>query len=136
MIPLDSSLIDSTMSYEEASHALKQQAFTLGGNWDYDHGSFDKALDDKHQVWLRLPFSVTSGELEGDREEQRTEIKFGQPFLLRHVYQEGLDATADFMTYSGLINQFQDPVDPDGELGPEWMDTGRRVLKEAESLLK
>ncbi|GIQ70717.1 hypothetical protein DUZ99_06880 [Xylanibacillus composti] len=135
MIPLDSRLTGCTMSYEEASRALKKEQFVLGGNWDYDHGSFDRALDGVQKVWLRLPFSVTSGELAGDREEQRTEIRFDQPFLLNHEYREGLDPEADFMTYKGLVNQFQDPVDPDGELEPEWIEVGRHALKRVEALL-
>lgn len=135
MIPLDSKLTGSTMSYEEASHALKQEQFTLGGNWDYDHGSFDRALDRVQKVWLRMPFTVTSGKLDGDREEQRTEIRFEQPFLLNHVYREGLDPSASVMTYQGFLNQFQDPVDPDGELEPEWIEVGKQALKRAEELL-
>ncbi|MFC4599598.1 YugN family protein [Cohnella hongkongensis] len=131
---LESSLTSQVHDYGITRELLSQRGFALGGNWEYDHGSFDCALDENRQVWLRLPFDVTAGKLDGEAEPMDTEIRFGQPFVLKHVYQEGLDDSARAGTLGGLINQFSDPADPDDEIGNVWIEKARRKLDEVEAL--
>ncbi|MFC4305021.1 YugN family protein [Cohnella boryungensis] len=131
---LDSSLAAQVHDYGVSRKLLTERGFTLGGNWDYDHGSFDCALDEANKVWLRLPFDVTSGNLDSEAEPMDTEIRFGQPYVLKHVYNEGLDSEARPSTLGGLVNQFAAPVDPDDEIEKEWIEKAKRKLEEAEAV--
>ena len=135
MIPLHSELEGKVMEYPAARRELERLGFVLGGNWDYDRGSFDRPLDDRRQVWIRLPFGVVSGELDGEAELQDTKIRFGTPYVLRHVYEEGLDEDIPFGS-GGMFNQFQDPADPDAPLSSHWREMAEIVLGEAERRLE
>ncbi len=134
MRELDSSLTSQVHDYGVSRQLLSERGFTLGGNWDYDHGSFDCALDEANLVWLRLPFEVTAGRLDSEAEPMDTEIRFGCPYVLKHVYNEGLDDSARAGTVGGLINQFSAPVDPDDDIESAWVDKARRKLDEVEAI--
>lgn len=135
MIEMESSLEGQELPFSEVQKQLSDLGFTVGGNWDYDHGSFDRALDDANKVWLRLPFDVTAGKLDIERDEQNTFIRFGKPFTLKHLYNEGLDRKADVMTLRGLVDQFQEPVDADAQVEPEWVEKAQPILAKAEAVL-
>lgn len=124
----------SQQHYDDVKKALSAHGFVLGGNWDYNHGSFDCALDQENKVWLRLPFDVTTGDLDAEAHENNVNIRFGQPFVLKHVYNEGLDREAQPRALGGLMDQFSDPVDPDDEIENHWIDQARSKLKIVESL--
>jgi hypothetical protein len=106
--------------------------FTLGGNWDYEHGYFDRFLDEAHKVWLRIPFEVTSGTLDGDSDASNAIVKLGTPFVLKHIYNEGLDPEAVPNVYGSLINQFQEPVDKDADVETHWVEQAKHILHEVE----
>ncbi|GAB2676385.1 YugN family protein [Paenibacillus thermoaerophilus] len=133
MIPLQSGLerkeeeLAGFKRYLENAHG-----FALGGNWDYDRGSFDKALDEEHKVWLRIPFEVTRGRLDSDQVSAETNIVIGTPFVLKHLYNEGNDLDASSMLASGLVNQFQAPVDKDADIEPEWVEEAKAQLNKVE----
>lgn len=131
---LDSSLTSQVHDYGISHKLLAERGFALGGGWDYDRGSFDCALDEASKVWLRLPFDVTAGRLDSEAEPLDTEIRFGQPYVLKHVYNEGLNESARAGTFGGLINQFSDPADPDDGIEREWIEKARRKLEEIETL--
>jgi len=131
---LESSLTSQVHDFGVSRQLLSERGFALGGNWDYEHGSFDCALDQENKVWLRLPFDVTAGNLDSEAEPVDTEIRFGQPYVLKHVYNEGLDRNARPSTFGGLVNQFSDPVDPDDEIESAWIDKARRKLEEVEGV--
>jgi len=123
----DASIIGKTGEYGPLSKQFGQFDFVLGGNWDYDHGSFDRivAEDGESTIYLRVPFEVTEGELDAPD----AKVVFGTPYVIKHVAQadttlneEGLD--------SGLMNQFQEPADPDASLDPRWAEEGRRLVEE------
>jgi hypothetical protein len=120
-------------AFTDARDQLAVSGFTIGGNWDYDRGSFDRELDEDGKVWLRLPFRVTSGELDAEKSAQDTLIRFESPFVLKHLYEEGIDRDA---VGAGMLNQFQDPADADAEIEPEWVEAGQAALTEAENLLQ
>lgn len=133
MIPLQSSLEHRTADFDRAKEHMQSHEFTLGGNWDYERGCFDRSLDEARMVWLRLPFEVTRGRLEGEETANPgTQIQWGTPFVLKHIYNEGLDAEAVPRTFGALVDQFQDPVDKDAEVGQIWVDKAAEVLRRVE----
>lgn len=132
MIPLQSAIENIKLFYADIRQDLSTYQFSLGGNWDYDHGYFDRGLDEANKVWLRIPFQVVNGVLDADREDTKTEIKLGKPFVLKHIYNEGLDPEARYMTYGGLLDQFQDPLEKDADVEEEWIQKAAALLKQVE----
>jgi hypothetical protein len=136
MRPLSSSLENQVNEYDQMKDVLQQQQFALGGNWDYDHGYYDRFLDEAHQVWLRIPFTVTSGKLDGENvSNPDTTVRIGTPFVLKHVYNEGLDAEAEPRMYAALVDQFQDPLDKDASIEDHWVHEAKSVLGHVEKAL-
>ncbi|MFC5468690.1 YugN family protein [Cohnella suwonensis] len=134
MHTLSSSLTSQVGDYLESKEALQEHGFTLGGNWDFDHGSFDCALDGANKVWLRLPFDVTVGNLDSEAPRSGTRIQFGNPYVLKHIYNEGLDPEMHTRSMGPLLDQFSDPVDPDAEIESHWIEKAKSKLNEAETL--
>lgn len=112
---------------------LKPLGYSIGGGWDYDHGTFDYKLDDEDggYLFLRLPFTPIGGQLDSPN----CKVELGKPFLLSHKYQEGLDDHADTGTFSGTFNQFSEPVDEDADIPEKYIDDGKRLVAELESVL-
>jgi hypothetical protein len=134
MVPIESTLENLEESFGRASRYLHTFDFTLGGNWDYEHGFFDHRLDGEAQkVWLRIPFQVTRGVLDGDTDATDATIQLGTPFVLKHVYNEGLDREAQPRTFGGLIDQFADPLDKDAPVEEDWVEKGRELLRKVEA---
>lgn len=134
MIPLSSKLESSVKEFVEVKNMLEERNFALGGAWDYEHGSFDRYLDEAHKVWLRMPFQVINGNADSETGANDAKIRLGTPYVLKHVYNEGNDSAAHPKMMGGLIDQFQKPVDPDAEIEPEWVEKAERVLGEVERL--
>ena len=134
MIPLHSKLESVEKEFVQAKSMLEERQFALGGGWDYDHGSFDRFLDEEHKIWLRLPFHVVGGNLDDETVENDAKIKFGQPFVLNHLYREGADPDAKSPAMGGMLNQFQDPENPDAKVEPKWVDKAKHMLAEVEQL--
>jgi hypothetical protein len=134
MIRVKSALERKTGRFDKFRETLERFQFKLGGNWDYDHGYFDRALDGEAQkVWLRIPFVVTRGQLRGEETPHPyTAVEIGEPFVLRHVYNEGTDAEAEPRIVGAFTNQFQEPSDPDAEVGEQWVEKAESVLREVE----
>lgn len=132
MNPLKSPLEGKEMVWAGTRDTLNALGFTLGGNWDYDHGCFDLGLDRERKVWLRLPFEVTSGKLDSESSAPDTMIRFGSPFVLKHVYHEGVDTEARGSAFRAMIDQFQEPSDPDARIEPFWVDRAMEHLARAE----
>ncbi|REE56343.1 YugN-like protein [Paenibacillus taihuensis] len=135
MIPLDTKLEASEKEFAEVRDMLEQHQFSVGGNWDYDHGYFDRYLDDEHKVWLRMPFNVINGNIDSDTQDLDAKIRMGKPFVLKHVYNEGLDKEAHPRTFGSLVDQFQEPLDPDGEVESKWVTEAKKVLDQVEEKL-
>ncbi|WP_282937073.1 YugN-like family protein [Paenibacillus sp. RC67] len=133
MIPVDSALVNREEAYDQIRDYLHDHQFTLGGNWEYDHGYFDRALDNDNKVWLRIPFGVTHGRLDGDTNSTDAIIRIGSPFVLKHLYNEGLDKEAQVNTYGALVDQFQEPVDKDAPVDDEWVSKAKSILREVEA---
>jgi len=134
MHPLPSRLVSQEREFAPVRSALSARGFSLGGGWDYDRGSFDCALDEARKVFLRLPFEVASGRLDSEAEDNQARIRFGQPYVLKHVYNEGLDPEAKMRIAGGLVDQFSDPADPDAPIEAEWIAKAEAKLREVERL--
>jgi hypothetical protein len=132
MIPITSEVENHIDGFVNLHDYFGGFEFTLGGNWDYDHGYFDRYLDDAHKVWLRIPFEVTSGTMDGITDESDAIVKLGTPFVLKHIYNEGLDPEAVPNVYGSLINQFQEPIDNDADVEIHWVEQAKRILQEVE----
>ena len=135
MVPLDSELDGKILDLIHSKNELERLRFTYGGNWDYEHGSFDRFLDDERTVWLRLPFRMVQGQMDADEEDTEARFRFDRPYVLRHLYREGPDLDADARTLGALIDQFQEPTDKDAHIAPEWVTEAASILREAERLL-
>lgn len=134
MQSLSSSLTSQEQEFAIVQNGLSKHGFALGGNWDYDHGSFDCALDDKSTVWLRLPFHVTNGNLDSESPETDAKIRFGEPYVLKHLYNEGIDKEGGMGMLGALINQFSDPVDPDADIESRWIEAAKSKLRQVEAI--
>lgn len=136
MVPLSSDLENREKYFDEWNQYLGSYSFTLGGNWDYDHGYFDHYLDEEHKVWLRIPFRVTGGEFDGEEIGSNARLTLDQPFVLKHLYQDGLDPEARVRISGSLIDQFQEPIDKDAEIETKWVEKANHVLRQIEQGLQ
>ncbi|MFD0590795.1 YugN family protein [Paenibacillus sp. GCM10027627] len=132
MIPISSDVEGKEKKFTEMQVFLANREFALGGNWDYDKGSFDRALDEDHKVWLRLPFQVVDGNLDSELSENNAQIRFEQPYVLKHLYNEGNDPEASVRVVGAMFDQFQAPVDPDAKVERRWIDRGTEIVRELE----
>jgi hypothetical protein len=136
MLPLESKLENREFKFADARGVLGELGFAVGGGWEYTQGSFDRALDgEQREMWLRLPFTATFGHIDAEEEESDAVIRFGKPYALRHVHQDGVDEGAGMRLAAGLIDQFAAPKDPDARIGPEWAERAQEMLRIAESAL-
>lgn len=137
MIEMESSIEGITVKARELESLLQPLGYSIGGNWEYDHGCYDYKISEQDgYTFLRVPFQVVEGEV-GDH---NAVFELGRPYLLHHVYQDKTDeeriggyipAAVD-----GLINQFQKPIDKDGEVDEKYQAIGRSLLDELEQTIK
>lgn len=113
--------------------ALKPLGYTIGGNWDYDHGFFDYKFNDEDEYqFVRLPFRAIEGQLDS----AGCKVELGRPFILSHQYQEGLDDHATVGALSGGFNQFAEPVDKDASLPEDSVQIGQQIVQKLEETLR
>jgi YugN-like family len=128
MIEIPSSVEGKQVDLYKLEQMLKPIGYSIGGNWDYDHGAFDYKINDEvGYQFLRLPFSAIDGQLDA----HNCRVALGRPFLLSHKYQIGLD---DHIS-AGTLNQFSEPVDKDASFPEQYIETGKVLVKELESIL-
>ncbi|WP_202080293.1 YugN family protein [Caldalkalibacillus salinus] len=110
-----------------------EHGFDEGGNWEYDHGFFDKKLaDNPGYLFIRVPVMVKEGEF-GDDEAL---VRLGKPFLLRHKYQIGLDDYVDVDVLDSSINQFSEPQDSDASIETEEVEKSKKIIQKLEEQFK
>lgn len=132
MKTIPSSLTGTRGTFGYIREAL-QPDFTLA-NWDYEHGYFDRKLDDRGMVYLRLPVKVLQGELDS----ADAWLEMGTPFVLKHVYQTGVEEDIGYLepVASAMMNQFQEPMDKDADLEQKWINKAQAIVKELERRLE
>ncbi len=134
MIELPSKVEGKQFDLFELEQKLKPIGYTIGGNWDYDHGAFDYKIngsEDGGYQFIRLPFQAVDGQLD----DNNCTVKLGRPFLLSHVFEANLDDEASTGTFSGTFNQFQEPVDKDASFPQQYIEEGKALAQELEMLL-
>ncbi|GIP28435.1 hypothetical protein J23TS9_35650 [Paenibacillus sp. J23TS9] len=132
MINLESRLENIEDRFVNIDGYLCTHDFTLAGNWDYKHGYLDKRLDQERMVWLRIPFHVTKGNLDGECGGCHATVKLGRPFVFKYIYNTGTDKHATPHLMGALFDQFQPPLDDDAPLDEFWVEHARKVLNEVE----
>ncbi len=134
MIPVPSTLEGKTYQLYKLEKELKPLGYTIGGGWEYDHGYFDYKIDDEvGYQFLRLPFEAVDGQLDS----QGATVQLGRPFLLSHKYQIGMDdqVQTDMDFFAAAVDQFQEPQDPDATFPEKYIDLGKSLVKELETIL-
>jgi hypothetical protein len=133
MIPIENTRIEGQAgSFEHFRSRMATQGFVVGANWDYNHGYLDRALDGVDKVYLRVPFVVTDGDFDGESTQESTMVELGKPFVIKHLYEEGLDEGADTGLLSSMVDQFQDPIEKDAPVEEKWVTQAKQVLKTIE----
>ncbi|MBM7605467.1 hypothetical protein JOC75_003490 [Metabacillus crassostreae] len=132
MIEIPSKIENQSFQLYFLEQKLKPLGYDIGGNWDYDHGSFDYKIDSEvGYQFLRVPFEAVDGQLDS----HNTTVKIGRPFLLSHKYQIGLDDHVHIGNFSASFDQFQEPQDKDATFPEEYIDLGKALVKELEAEL-
>ena len=128
MIHLESDLEGKEMTFGQAKELMYQFNFHLGGSWDYDRGVFDGVLhkESGDTIYLRLPFTVLSGELD----HRNAEIQFSKAYIVKHVVNLGIDKSDQALLTSVGLSQFQKPLDQDGYIHDKskWAEFGEDVI--------
>lgn len=135
MLRLQTDLEGKKAYFGDMQDRLKNLGYCLGGNWDYDKGSFDSILwrDGGETIYLRVPFHV----LDGILDECEASIEFQTPFVIKHVVNIGFDKDENSLLTATGFNQFQDPLDTDGQIKNKnkWEDAGEQAVKQILSYL-
>ncbi|GIN61984.1 hypothetical protein J27TS8_19770 [Robertmurraya siralis] len=132
MIEVPSSIEGKEYHLDDLERLLKPIGYSIGGNWDYDHGFFDYKMDDKEGYqFLRVPFQVVEGQLDSSV----CTVKLGRPFLLSHQYEGGIDEEAEVGNITATINQFQSPENKDALFPRQFLEMGQVLVSELESIL-
>ncbi|WP_163184279.1 YugN-like family protein [Neobacillus sedimentimangrovi] len=132
MIEIPSKVEGLQFDLYKLEQKLKPIGYSIGGNWDYDHGAFDyKISEDSGYQYLRLPFKAIDGQLDA----RGCTVELGRPFLLSHEYEENIDEQGQSGVFSGTFNQFQEPTDKDANFPNQYIDVGKTLVQELEDLL-
>ncbi|WP_170008028.1 YugN-like family protein [Bacillus fonticola] len=132
MIEIPSKLEGKHFQLYKLEQELKEMGYSIGDNWEYDHGYFDYKIDDRvGYQFLRLPIRAVDGQLDS----YGATVEFGRPLLLSHKYQRGLDDHAFVGNFGASFNQFQEPVDKDADFPDDYVDLGKELVKEVENRL-
>jgi hypothetical protein len=133
MIEIESTIEGKRYDLYKLEQTLKPLGYNIGGNWDYDHGSFDYKMDDQDGYqFLRVPFKAVDGQLDS----RNCTVELQRPFLLSHLYQEGIEEEAHSSNWSSSFNQFQDPIDKDASFPDKYIDRGKTLVKQLETALE
>lgn len=132
LIEIPSKIEGRNYQLYELEKKLKPIGYSIGGNWDYDRGSFDYKIDDSDGYqFLRVPFYAVDGQLDSPG----CTVAFGRPFLLSHQYEDGLDNEVDSSNLTASFNQFQEPENKDAAVPEKYLDIGKMLVSELESFL-
>lgn len=130
MLQLQTDLEGKTVYFGYLRDQIHKLGYTIGGNWDYHKGSFDNILwrEGGETIYLRLPFEV----LEGDLDHHEAFIRFQTPYVIKHVVNMGLDNDESSLLTTTGFNQFQNPIDKDGQIENKnrWTQAGEHAVEQ------
>ncbi|MFS0574046.1 YugN family protein [Sporosarcina sp. 179-K 3D1 HS] len=134
MLKLQTSLEGKRARYGDIQELFSKDGYELGGNWDFEKGSFDSVLnrEEGETIYLRIPFAVEEGRLD----DHAATIAFQTPYLIKHVVNVGLDHDESSLL-TATFNQFQEPVDPDGQIHDKtkWAEIGEQAVEQLSNYL-
>ena len=129
MLELETDLVGKHAQFGTLRDYIKNYGFTFGGNWEYDHGTFDNILhrEEGETIYLRMPFRVISGNLDN----YDTYIIFQKPYVIKHVANIGLEHDGSSLMDATGFSQFQTPVDKDGQIQNQnkWTQAGEQLVE-------
>ncbi|MEI4770031.1 YugN family protein [Psychrobacillus sp. FJAT-51614] len=135
MLQLHTELEGKKAYFGDLKSRIQNLGYSIGGNWDYHKGSFDNVLhrDGGETIYLRLPFEV----LEGDLDHHEAYIRFQTPYVIKHVVNMGLDTDVNSLMTSTGFDQFQDPLDKDGQIVNKnrWAHAGEQAVQQVVQFL-
>lgn len=114
MLKLETDIEGKKAYFGHMKDMFSQLGYSFGGNWDYHKGKFDAVLwrEKGETIYLRVPFYVLDGELD----RNNAYIEFKQPYVIKHVVNIGLDSDENSLVSATGFNQFQEPLDTDGQI--------------------
>ncbi|MDK8183115.1 YugN family protein [Paenibacillus sp. UMB4589-SE434] len=131
MREIDSLISGRQYRYDGIKEVLESCGYAVGGNWNYEGGSFDKAVETHQDVVVRIPFLAIDGHFDAESDNE-TIIELRSPLVLKHVVQRGNDPHAEMHLMGAMIDQFQTPVQPDAEVSDEEWKAGRQLIQQIE----
>ena len=132
MIEIKSTLEGKQAVLSGLKSKLEGLGYTVGGNWDYDHGYFDYKLDEgEEEQYLRIPITA----LDGDLEQENSRVELGRPFMLSHEYKTDVDVDGNVGNVSASLNQFREPSDKDAPFPKKFIEMGVGLVKNTETEL-
>lgn len=128
MIPIQTDITGKNTQFGYLMDHIESYGFTIGGDWDYDHGYIDHILSrvGGNTIYLRLPFIVTDGQMDS----YQTEIRFLQPFIVEHIVHVGLDQEDNSLLDATGFSQFQTPLAKDAPITNQtkWIQAGEQII--------
>ena len=114
MLKLQTDIEGKKAYFGDVHKVFRDNGFTFCSNFEYDHGKFDMNLcrEGGETIYVRIPFDVLQGELD----RPSAYIQFGQPYVIKHIVNIGLDWDENSLLTATGFNQFQAPVDKDGKI--------------------
>jgi len=90
----------------------------------------------KHNPFIAVNYeAIPDGNIDSELSENNAQIQFGQPFVLKHLYNEGNDPEASVRVVGAMFDQFQAPVNPDADVEPRWVERGQSIMREVEEAI-
>lgn len=142
MLKLQTKLEGQITTFGVVNDCVRDLGYHLGGNWDYERGCFDHILcqEGGESIYIRIPFIVMAGELDN----YEATIRFGTPYIIKHVVNIGLDSEGSSLLDATGFSQFQKPLDKDGKIIDKnrWIHAGEVAVEnllncmQAENVLK
>ncbi|SFD41070.1 YugN-like family protein [Lentibacillus persicus] len=130
MLKLDTGIEGKRAYFGDVYKIFRSNGYTLCGNWEYDRGKFDMVLcrEGGETIYVRIPFSVLQGELDSPR----AFLEFRTPYVIKHVVNTGLDWDENLLLSTTGFNQFQKPLDKDGNITDKsrWEAAGEEVVQD------
>ena len=129
MLKLQTGIEGKKGYFGDVHKVFKDNGFTFYSNFEYDHGKFDTVLcrEGGETIYIRIPFDVLQGKLD----RRSAYIQFGQPYVIKHVGNLGLDwGESPLLTTTGF-NQFQEPLDKAGKIMDKsrWEEAGEQQVQ-------
>lgn len=130
MLKLNTAVEGKKAYFGDVYKTFRSNGYVLCGNWEYDRGKFDMVLcrEGGETIYVRIPFSVIEGELDS----ANAYLQFRTPYVIKHVVNTGLDWDENALLTTTGFNQFQEPLDKDGNIMDKsrWEAAGEQQVQE------